>query len=443
MPSPTLPARGARALSWLVCALALGACAPQAAPPRNLLLISIDTLRPDHLGVYGYPRPTSPRLDAFARDAVVFERAYGSSSWTLPSMASLLTSEYPSGHRCVGNRSSLAPGFATLAEHLAAQGFDTAAVVSHVFFARRYGLDQGFAHYDDDLVRDQAEQSERMVSSPAVTAKARAWLEARARAGDARPFFLWIHYFDPHADYLPHPGVTERFGDRPVDLYDGEIAFTDAYVGEVLDALERLGLARDTLVVVVSDHGEAFGERGFHGHRLTLHEEELRVVMMFRVPGLAPRRVATPVSLVDVEPTVLELLGAPPLAQAAGTSLVPALRGASFARAPILAELRSALTWHREDAVIDADWKLIVQRRRTQKLYDLARDPGEARDLGAAEPKQALRLRGEMVALRVAAQRRGGAVEAVPDQPLDPQLQRRLQALGYAEPAPAEEAPPP
>jgi arylsulfatase A-like enzyme len=426
-------------LAALAAALVLSACAPASSPPAHLLLVTIDTLRPDHLGAYGYSRPTSPNLDRFARAAVVFERAYGTSSWTLPSVASLFTAEYPSGHRCRGNRSSLAPGFETLGERLAAAGFATGAVVSHVFFARRYGLDQGFADYDDELVLAQTGDSHRAVSSPAISAKARAWLEARSTAGDGRRWFLWLHYFDPHADYVAHAGVTERFGEAPLDRYDGEIAFTDAHVGEVLSVLAALGFERDTLVIVVSDHGESFGEHGLPGHRITLHEEELRVALLLRAPGVAARRVAAPVSLVDVAPTALELLGLSPLPPAAGVSLVPAMRGAPFERPmPILADLRSALDWRRAFALVAGSWKLMEHRTKGAELYDLASDPGERKNLAAERPQITQRLLWIRRTVSASAVTRGEAVREVPEIPLDPELERRLEALGYVE-GPADE----
>jgi len=423
-----------RVIALSASAALLATCAaPEDGPPANLLLVIIDTLRPDHLGAYGYERPTAPHLDRFADSAVVFERAYATSSWTLPSVASLLTAEYPAGHRVRSTRSALAPDFVTVTERLAAAGFATGAVVSHVFLARRYGLDQGFADYDDEQIAKRIEDSHKAVSSPLVTEKGIAWLASRRNAEDGRRWFLWLHYFDPHAEYLTHPGVSERFGEGAENRYDGEIAFTDAHLGEIFDALAELGFEHDTLVIVVSDHGEAFGEHGFGGHRLSLHEEELLVALIVRAPGIAPRRVATPVSLVDVAPTILELLDVSPLPPAAGASLVPALHGETVVRPPILAELRSALDWRRVDAVIDDRWKLMEHRVRGISLYDLAADPGERRNLAATRLGVAKRLRGELQALRFASRRRGKTVDAAPAAPLDPELIRQLEALGYAE----------
>jgi len=427
-------ALGSGAATWLACA------EPEPAPVKapNLLLITIGTLRPDHLGCYGYPRGTSPHIDGLAESAVVFDRAYGTSSWTLPSIASLLTSEYPSGHRTTNERATLAPGFETLTERLASAGFATAAVVSHVFFAKRYGLDQGFARYDDELVHDREAEPGRSVTSPAISEKGLAWLEKRR--ADGRRWFLWLHYSDPHAEYRRHPGTTERFGDTPVDLYDGEIAFTDGSIGAVLEGLEHDGLADDTVVILASDHGEAFAEHGRNGHRLSLFEEELRVAMMVRAPGIAPRRVATPVSLVDVAPTALELLRIAPAPARSGVSLVPLLSGRRAPRGPLVAELGGARDGRRVDAVIGGSWKLTHQRENGLSLFDLRNDPREQTNVAAARPAITRKLRAEMQRQIGAARARGGEVADAEGAPLDPVMREQLEAWGYADgPGAAEE----
>jgi len=417
----------------IAAGLALACGAPEPAPPQppNLLLITIDTLHPDHLGCYGYERDTSPHIARLAESAVVFDHAYGTTSWTLPSIASLFTAEYPSGHRTHDKRATLAAGFETLAERLQSARFDTAAVVSHVFFARRYGLDQGFALYDDELVLERKVDSHEAVTSPAITAKGIDWLDRRG--ADGRRWFLWLHYFDPHAEYQVHPGTTERFGDAPMDRYDGEIAFTDAHVGRVLEHLEQLGLAANTVVILASDHGEAFGEHGLNGHRISLFDEELRVALLVRAPGIAPRRVATPVSLVDVAPTALELLRIAPAPARAGVSLVPLLEGERLPRPPIVAELRSALDWRRIDAVITRGWKLTYHRVAGLALFDLRNDPGEQHNVAALRPEVARAMRAEMQRRIGAAQERGKSVADSPAPPLDPELRRQLEALGYAD----------
>jgi len=421
-------------------ALGLACCSPAAdeAPAdsvsgvRNLLLITVDTLRADHLGTYGYPRPTSPHLDRFAEQAVVFDAAQSSSSWTLPGIASIMTSFYTSTHGCWNGRSRLAPSFETLAERLHAAGWRTGAVVNHVFLARDYGLDQGFEDYDDALVEQTKEASHLAITAPAVTEKGLAWLAARGERSD-EPWFLWVHYFDPHQDYQPHPGISEAFGETaPVDLYDGEIAFTDRYVGALLGGLRELGLERRTAVVVVADHGEEFEEHGRTGHRHGLFAEVQRVPLLIRAPGCAPRRVAEAVSLVDLEPTVLELLGLQAPDETAGRSLVPALEGRPLDSVPVLGEL-GFNTVTCESIVVDG-WKLILDHgQEARLLFDHGADPVERFDVAADHPDRARRLEQELRRMveRSAGWRAGHP--AVEELELTREYRQRLKDLGYVE----------
>ncbi|MFN0008802.1 MAG: sulfatase, partial [Planctomycetota bacterium] len=301
------------------CATALLlSCEPSGGRP-NVLFVSIDTLRADHLGCYGWPRPTSPNLDALASKSVVFESAQSSSSWTLPSLASLMTSMQASAHSCDQIASRLDPSYTTMAEILRDSGYDTAFVASHVFLSAGYGLQQGFTHVDTRILQDES-----AITSPAVTDWGLAWLHDKAAADDGVPWFLWLHYFDPHAPYLVHEGISERFGtETDLDRYDGEIAFTDQHLGRLLEAFERLGLAENTILVVVADHGEEFGEHGVQGHGYDLHEEVVRGPLIVRAPGIAPRRVSEVVPTVDVMPTLLELCGARGRNEVEGRSLLP------------------------------------------------------------------------------------------------------------------------
>jgi arylsulfatase A-like enzyme len=425
--------------------LFLGGCGggvtEPAARPRNLLLITVDTLRADHLGAYGYPRSTSPSLDAFAEEAVVFENAHATSSWTLSSLASLLTSLYTSSHGCWGNQSTLGPGFETLGEVLSTQGFDTAAFVTHFFLDRRYGLDQGFDLYDQDLVASTAQESHLAISSPPVTEKAVAWLDRRRALGEGAPWFLWVHYFDPHANYLFHEGVSAEYGTpspwgvshTKLDMYDGEIAFTDHHIGALLDALDASGFGDETVVVFVADHGEEFGEHGRYGHRRHLHREVVQVPLMIRAPGVVPRRVREIVSILDVFPTALALLGIHDGGLAHGRNLSAALLGGAVPTRAVLAELkveegnRIQMT-----SISDGRWKLILDALAGEsELYDLERDPSELQDVSAENPTVVGRLRKEMRLLVLQAVElgdlhgRGGELE------LSPEDLQRLRDLGY------------
>ena len=417
-------------------ALLLGACSPPAGErgARNLLLVTVDTLRADRLGAYGYGRPTSPQLDRFAERAVVFDAAYSSSSWTLPGIASLMTGLYSSTHGCWTGRSSLAPALPTLAERLAAAGADTGAIVSHVFLDRRYGLHQGFAEYDDELVAGTASESHLAVSSARLTDKALAWLERRAGEGE-RPWFLWVHYFDPHFVYTAHAGVSEAFGTGDDgDLYDGEIAFTDRHVGFLLDGLDELGLGEDTLVIVTADHGEEFGDHGGSKHRTTLYREVQRVPLLIRAPDCAPGRRADVVSLVDLAPTALELLGADPLEPAAGRSLVPLLRGEPVAPRPVLGELG----WNvvTVESLVSGHWKLVIDRdeeREPVQLFDLSSDPGEQRNLAGAEPARVEELRALLRDEVARGLRWGNEYGPAGELELSASDLERLRGLGYVE----------
>ena len=359
------------------------------ARPTNLLVVTVDTLRADHLGAYGYERPTSPAIDALADESVVFDEAWATTSWTLPSLASAMTSLYPSAHGAVSDGTKLRDEFTTLAERFGEAGFHTGGITSHIFLSRRFGLHQGFADYDEELVfaYQERKKSHLAISSPRLTEKAEAWLEARAAEGTARPWFLWLHYFDPHNKYRAHDGVSEAFGtEQPIDLYDGEIAFTDAHVGRVLAKLDELGFADDTAVVFMADHGEEFGDHGGIFHRRSLYQEVLRVPWMMRVPGVAPRRVGEPVSLVDLAPTVYELFDLAPPPGLLGRSLVPLLRGESLDPRQLVAELDDSK--YVFDAIRDGRWKFVVDPRNySYELYDLERDPAEQRDVAKENPE--------------------------------------------------------
>ncbi|HEX6862477.1 MAG TPA: sulfatase, partial [Thermoanaerobaculia bacterium] len=254
--------RKKRAGFGLAFFLALAAAPLAGAPARNLVLITLDTTRADHLGAWGWPHARTPNLDALAARGTRFARCDTAAPITLPSHATILSGLYPPRHGVRDNGTFvLSPKVETVAERLAARGYDTAAVVSAVVLARRHGLDQGFRLYDDDLEAGYAagtEVAER--TAEATTAAALAAAE-KLRA----PFFLWVHYFDPHDEYRP----PSRFADGakgPHRLYDGEIAYMDEQIGKLL-----AGLPRDVAVAVVGDHGEMLGEHGEEHHGLLLH----------------------------------------------------------------------------------------------------------------------------------------------------------------------------
>jgi len=384
---------GTAAPATVLLALLGSACSGAGAPTSgdaarpNLLLITVDTLRQDHLEPYGYGRPTSPRLAELAADSVVFEDAQAPAPWTLPSLAGLMTGLPTSAHGCRTFHDSLAGSYDTLPEQLLAHGYDTAAVTSHVFLGRPYGLHQGFVHFDDELVLEMT-RSDEVVSSPAVSDKGIAFLQAKATAraagaeGADAPWLLWLHYFDPHAVYQRHQGLSGRFGaKRPKDLYDGEIAFTDRHIGRVLDALEAAGLTEDTIVCVTADHGEEFGDHGGLDHGHTLYRELIDVPLILRVPGQEPGRVPRTVRLVDVPDTLLELCGVPRLEESLGTSLVPLMHGEDLDLPPALVELERNPRLNKV-GLVDDERKYVLDRDTGRvEYFDRTADPREERNL--------------------------------------------------------------
>ena len=323
-----------------------------------------------------------------------------------------MTSLYSSTHRCWTFLDPLGQAYETLAERLHAEGWRTAAVASHLYLARHYGLLQGFASQDESLVKKNLRKSHQAVTSPQITRKG---LRRLAEWRDQpTPWFLWLHYFDPHSLYLAHEGVSEAFGTgEKHDRYDGEIAFTDRAIGHLLSGLESLGMAEQTVVVLFSDHGEEFGDHGGIAHGHTLHRELLHIPLIIRAPGFAARRVSAPVRQVDVMPTVLELLGLPVPEGLEGTSLVPAMRGEPLPDLPVLGELRQSRL-HRSDSLQRGGWKLLVDRAQQRTaLYDLTRDPGEHEDVAASHPERVRAMRDELEAMTADAQRKAASFREV------------------------------
>lgn len=400
---------------------------------QNVLLISVDTLRADRLGAYGYPRPTSPRIDEFLGQAVTFEDAQVHAPWTIPSLASWLTSLYPSTHGATRFDTPLRASVETLPEMLRARGYRTMGMLAQVFLQQRYGLVQGIDELELPL-REGANGDTRPLGERATSAEvAQLAVSAFERLrGEQGEWLLWLHFFDPHEAYVIHPGISEAFGvASPSDRYDGEVRFTDHYVGTVLDALAHYGHADDTIVVFFSDHGEEFGEHGGKGHGQSLHEELMRVPFAIRAPGVAPRRVPDLVAAIDLVPTLLELLELPPsTAPIEGRSLVPLLRGESMPPEPVFSELMKDRF---QDGLTSGRHKLIVERlddRDTQvSLYDRVADPHESKDIAEENRELVEKMRGALQVLRTRARSNVGAVERFEMSEADRDLMRQLGYL--------------
>ncbi|MBK7874206.1 MAG: sulfatase-like hydrolase/transferase [Planctomycetes bacterium] len=427
-PSRPQPApRSVRALVPLVLGalLSLGSCSGESAPdPRpNVLLVTLDTVRADRLGCYGYAKARTPNLDALAARGVRFERAYASTPYTLPSHATLLSGDYPGGHGLHINFQGAVNGAsALLPEELAKRGYATAAFVACGVLDRRFGLARGFERYDD--LSHRPLQASGQVERPCdeVTRSALAWLAQPAQ----RPFFAWLHYYDAHDPHVPPEGFRDFD-----DPYDGEIAAIDAELGKVLRELERTGRLANTCIVVCADHGEDFGEHGVEGHGLFLYDTTMRVPMI--VAGPSPIRsgatVAAPVGLVDVRATILDVLGTPAPAGSDGTSFAPALRGEPARERPVFLETEypmRAFGWEPLYGVVSDRWKYI--RAPASELYDVVADPLETKNQLDAEAGAHATLDALLAKLRAQSPRR----PAVPVQ-LGFESRAALSKLGYVE----------
>jgi choline-sulfatase len=418
-------------LSALLVTAAACRSAP-AGPAPNVVLVTLDTTRPDHLGCYGDRDASTPRIDTIAAAGARFDTAITPVPITLPSHTTILTGRSPVSHGVHDNvLDRLADDVPTIAVLLKQRGYETAAFIGAAVLDHRFGLARGFDHYDDDLIGDMKERNpfsfvERRAEQ--VTRPAIEWLAAH---GTDRPFLLWAHYFDPHTDYVAPAPFGERFADRP---YDGEIAYMDHWVGRLLDAVAEHENGRPTLVVIVGDHGEGLGEHGEQTHGLFVYDSTLRVPLLMRFPGQIPAGAVVPdlVTTVAILPTVLDLLGVPAPSGLEASSLVPLLRGSSGADTPgIFLETllpKNLFGWTPIEGVRTARFKYIESPK--PELYDLERDPKELSNLAAERSGEAASLGDRLAQHRLVAAKTRQA-GASPGQ-LDEATRERLAALGYA-----------
>lgn len=400
-------------------------------PGAPLVVVSIDTLRSDRLPAYGYAGVETPALSAFRDDAVLFERAFSHVPLTLPSHASLFTGALPAVHGLRDNAGyRLDPTVPTLAELLKRSGYDTAAAVSSVVLSGESGIARGFDRYDDAFEATRPWEPLGRVQRAGAESAARlaAWLGARADA-KARPAFLFLHVYEPHAPYAPPEPFRSRWG----ATYEGEIAAADAAVGGFLDELKRRGLYDRALVVVLSDHGEGLGEHGESEHGVFLYREALQVPLLVKLPKapgasrppLAGRSVATPVGLTDVFTTAvqgLDVPGAPPRPET--LSLFDLAFGLPAPERRLYAESlypRLRLGWSDLASLRDARWHLIAAPR--PELFDSAVDPGERKNLAPEKPPALRALTVEMEARRAPFREPSAAVSV--------EEAKKLASLGY------------
>jgi arylsulfatase A-like enzyme len=436
-------------LSVLLASGVLSLGCMRESPPPNLLLISLDTTRGDHLSVYGYERRTSPNLEFLAGEGVRFQEAYAPAPTTGPSHATMFTSLAPITHRVVKNGRQLQPSLETLAERFGSAGWATAGFVSSYVLDARFGWDQGFAYWDDEFEAATATAMVPTEGGPEAfdrratetTRRTLAWVEHEWRR--EQPFFVFVHYMDPHEPWVAPQQFVKRLRtpDLPQDgisgmvaRYDAEIAFVDHQLGVLVRNLDKLGLGENTIVAVVADHGEGLLDHGELNHGTQLYEEQMRVPFLLRWPlGLPAGRVVDgPVSLVDLAPTLLDLAGVATASSAPmqGRSLVPRIQGqeAPNGEAPVfLFRPDNTEIPGEQYAVRVGDWKLIVgPGEDARELFDLSRDPEERNDLSAKEPARVEALHLQIQGWLEAHRRGDGVPDSVSQEDLE-----RLRALGY------------
>ncbi|MBI4881288.1 MAG: sulfatase [Planctomycetes bacterium] len=466
-----------------VLPLLLGAagCDRQEEAPRcsAAVLITIDTLRADHLGCYGCERDTSPNLDRLAAAGVLFERCLTPLPRTTQSLASILTGVTPARHRVRSLHHVLGGEHVTLAERFHEAGFATAAFASLPYFPGPQGFDQGFG----DGFELWLDAADRDVRADAVTAAALLWVEAQ---GDA-PFFLWLHLRDPHRPYLPPAPFRARFDPEPygptrdsivaagargkdareqaariqygveklpprviertIAFYDGEIAFTDQAIGAFLDGLRGLGRSDDALVLVTADHGESLGEHDYwFSHGDFLYDDCLRVPLIVRAPGLPARVVPEQVGVIDIAPSLIELFALAPGAEIEGASFAAALAGGAIRGRTLFAESDRPLPWEhnprfgevaprdpadRLRGLCSSDRRKLIldpfpEDGPRLELYDLDQDPGETADL-SRDPRHAADVaRWSELLSRIAARDHGFGPDSI-----DPEMRKALEENGY------------
>jgi arylsulfatase A-like enzyme len=443
---------------------------------ERVVLVTLDAVRADHLGCYGYPRATSPFVDGLARRGALFTRAFATMATTAPSHASLFTSLYPSQHQLLKNGHRLDDAWLTLAEQLRAAGFDTAGFVGTSVHFRAGNLDQGFAFFDEPPAGQRTRIADRTLAAVLE------WLPRRA----SDRFLLWVHLFDAHQPYEPPRAFRESFGEAKgrkqragflqkrqrlgleifggdperllytVDNYDGEIAFADSQLRRLSEALEAQGLGARTLWIVTSDHGEGLGAHRWLEHGRNLYNEQLRVPLVLAFPGgaFAGRRLDDVVEHVDLLPTLAALLGLESPASPAprqGLSLLPLLTGSGerkapgrllppgfawaerrrFDEAPASPDAIGAANYEPGEkfALQDAAYKYIYWSDGPGELYDLRADPFELADLAGSRPALEARFKSAILAALGAMQREA----RFGPQAVDPAVVEGLRSLGYVQ----------
>jgi len=412
-------------LFFFVCSLSIA----KEPSHLNFLLITIDTIRSDHLGCYGYEKIKTPHIDQLAKNGVLFENAFSPVPITLPSHASILTGTYPTFHGIRNNGTyAMSESVVTLAELLKSKGYATAAFVSAYVMDKRFGLDQGFDIYNDDLSHEKDQTflyKERRAE--AVTLEAIQWLK---ETGPLR-FFLWVHYFDPHMHYNPPPPFSDEYADN---LYDGEIAYTDHWIGVLMETMHQPGLSENTLIVLTGDHGEGLGEHEEKTHGIFIYDATLKVPLIFTCPKLFPKskRITALVRLIDIAPTILAAAGCKSYKDMQGVSLLPLMCG-KVDNLDLVLYCESfypqfSHNWSPLEGLRTEKWKYI--EAPIEELYRVDKDTQENRNIFDQEQAQ-----GKKLALKLSRLKDSITSSLIRQDAqrisLDKETKERLQSLGY------------
>ncbi|MCK4413453.1 MAG: sulfatase [Candidatus Eisenbacteria sp.] len=457
-------AGGLRLLCTILLVLAWS-CGDGERRPRNVVLITIDTLRADYVGCYGYARAHTPHLDALAAEGVRFAHAFSTINTTLASHAAMLSGLHPQAAGVPRNSFPVPPDVPLVAEQLRAAGYTTAAFVSASALHSGMGLDRGFDLYDERFTFEGDQEQRR---AETTTRAVLAWLERQP----PEPFFLWVHYFDPHYPYSPpapfdtlHGGGYRGRADgsmdylhriqgkkdlprivpgpadlqRLIDLYDGEIAYLDAWLGPLLADLGRPERRASTLLILAADHGESMTEHDyFFDHGLDVYQPAMGVPFLVRCPPslkVAPRVVDEPVQTHSIAPTIIAYAGLPVFEECQGRNLLPLLCGEpverrlAFGEASKPAEIEESApdeyrNLYKAQMVIDYPWKLVLTPYQDRvELFNLEADPDELRSLTLEEPARVGRMSRAVLKWREGPVRRAERI--------DPENERRLRSLGY------------
>lgn len=407
----------------------------QRADGPNIILVSIDTLRADHLGCFGYDRNTSPNIDKFAGENYLFTNHIVTMAATLPSHASIFTGLYPVSHGVMKNGRRLSGRLITLAEILKEKGYHTAGIISAWTLNSETGISQGFDEYLDN--------EGKQTPASALLKRAAPWINGHRDDS----FFLFLHLFDPHEPYSP-PSDFRRWGEAQIDLYDGEIYYADHVLGKIFDELKKAGLYDESLIIVTSDHGESLGRDNYFGHYRNLYDSELHVPLIVHLPESAkttPRRMDYQTSAVDILPTILKILRLDTGAPSEGMDLfgdgavsrkhVFALRSHFSSGDDPHFDGLAPLPMHMDDGEMyvarSREWKYILRTRSMDELYHLAVDPGElvnlagSKDAGSRPPENYPLLIGAWL------ENAGTAPAGESGSEIGEDTKKKLRSLGY------------